>query len=410
MGISSKDNDNNNYNIVKDDYEEVKSYSMDNNFYSEENNRIKPKKKFGRILSYVLIGVLCTTLGGVASSIATINYMKNNSSLVQKENITGGEGKKSQNKNTTISTLGQMSVVDIAKKVGPAVVGVSTKGFPKASGLGFEFEQPEGLGSGIIFDKEGYILTNNHVIEGAKTIRVIFNNGKEVAAKLVNSDPSYDVAVIKITEKVDVPAVGEFGDSDDISIGETAVAIGNPLGKELLGSVTSGVISAVNRNIDERNKDLKLIQTDAAINPGNSGGPLVNAKGQVIGINTEKRVGNGIEGLGFAIPINQIKPKIQSLMTPKLMLGILGRTVTEDDSKYYKIPIGVFISDVIKYGPGEKAGLAPGDIILSMDGKKVTSMEELDKIKQKHKSGDEISLKVYRDKKEISLKLKLEAQ
>lgn len=411
MGISSKDNDNNNYNLVKDDYEEVKDYSMDNNFYSNENNnKIKPKKKLGRILSYVLIGVLCTTLGGVASSIATISYMKNNSSLIQKENVTGGESKKSESNNTKINILGQMTVVDIAKKVGPAVVGVSTKGFPKASNFGFEYEQPEGLGSGIIFDKEGYILTNNHVIEGAKTIRVIFNNGKEVAAKLVNSDPSYDVAVIKITEKVDIPAVGEFGDSDDIAIGETAVAIGNPLGKELLGSVTSGVISAVNRNIDERNKDLKLIQTDAAINPGNSGGPLVNAKGQVIGINTEKRVGNGIEGLGFAIPINQIKPKIQSLMTPKLILGILGRTVTEDDSKYYKIPVGVFISDVVKYGPAEKAGLAPGDIILSVDGKKVTSMEELDKIKQKHKSGDEISLKVYRDKKEISLKLKLEAQ
>lgn len=384
---------------------------MDNNFYSNENNnKIKPKKKLGRILSYVLIGVLCTTLGGVASSIATISYMKNNSSLIQKENVTGGESKKSESNNTKINILGQMTVVDIAKKVGPAVVGVSTKGFPKASNFGFEYEQPEGLGSGIIFDKEGYILTNNHVIEGAKTIRVIFNNGKEVAAKLVNSDPSYDVAVIKITEKADIPAVGEFGDSDDIAIGETAVAIGNPLGKELLGSVTSGVISAVNRNIDERNKDLKLIQTDAAINPGNSGGPLVNGKGQVIGINTEKRVGHGIEGLGFAIPINQIKPKIQSLMTPKLMLGILGRTVTEDDSKYYKIPVGVFISDVVKYGPAEKAGLAPGDIILSVDGKKITSMEELDKIKEKHKSGDEINLKVYRDKKETTLKLKLEAQ
>lgn len=411
MGISSNDNDNTNYNIVKDNYEEVKNYPMNNNnFYSDENNNIKPKKKFGKIFSYVLIGVLCTSLGGVASSVATISYLKNNPNIIQKDNLTQGEPKKAESKNTTVSTLGQMNVADIAKKIGPAVVGVSTKGFPKSSPFGFEYNQPEGLGSGIIFDKEGYILTNNHVIEGAKTIKVIFNNGKEVSAKLVNSDPSYDVAVLKITEKVDIPAVCEFGDSDSLVIGETAVAIGNPLGKELLGSVTSGVISAVNRTIDERNKDLKLIQTDAAINPGNSGGPLVNSKGQVIGINTEKRVGNGIEGLGFAIPINQIKPKIQSLMTPKLMLGIMGRTVTEDDSKYYKIPVGVFISEVIKYGPSEKAGLIPGDIILSADGKKITSMEDLNKIKGKHKKGDEIKLKVYRDKNEISLTLKLEEQ
>lgn len=356
-----------------------------------------------------MVGILCTTLGGVVSSIATINYLKDNPSIINKSSSPSNNNTLNS-KNTPVNTLQQMSVADIAKNVGPTVVGVSTKGFPKTLAWGAEVQQQEGLGSGIIFDKEGYILTNNHVIQGAKTIKVIFNNGKEVPAKLINSDPSYDVAVIKITEKVDMPGVANFGDSDSLIVGEPAVAIGNPLGRDLLGSVTTGVISAVNRTIDERNKDLKLIQTDAAINPGNSGGPLVNSKGQVIGINTEKRVGKGVEGLGFAIPINQIKPKIQNLMTPKVMVGILGRTVTKEDSKQYNIPVGAYISEVVQYGPGEKAGLNPGDIIISADGKKITSMEDLDKAKQGRKAGDTINLKVYRDGKEVSIKLKLEAQ
>ncbi|MFX0548252.1 S1C family serine protease [Hathewaya histolytica] len=405
MGMFSNDNDNNtSINVNKDDFKEVNENTMNNDY---EN--IKKKRRSGKVLIYILVGILCTTLGGVVSSIATINYLKDNPSIINKSSSPSNNNTLNS-KNTPVNTLQQMSVADIAKNVGPTVVGVSTKGFPKTLAWGAEVKQQEGLGSGIIFDKEGYILTNNHVIQGAKTIKVIFNNGKEVPAKLINSDPSYDVAVIKITEKVDMPGVANFGDSDSLIVGEPAVAIGNPLGRDLLGSVTTGVISAVNRTIDERNKDLKLIQTDAAINPGNSGGPLVNSKGQVIGINTEKRVGKGVEGLGFAIPINQIKPKIQNLMTPKVMVGILGRTVTKEDSKQYNIPVGAYISEVVQYGPGEKAGLNPGDIIISADGKKITSMEDLDKAKQGRKAGDTINLKVYRDGKEVSIKLKLEAQ
>lgn len=380
---------------------------LNNNF----NNDSTPKKKnSSKAIIYVLIAILLTTVGGIASSICTIKYLKKNPEIItgpkatQENNIPN-----TTNNNSTTKKLNSMNISDVAKKVGPSVVGVSTKGFPKSVGFGFEVEGQEGLGSGIIFDKEGYILTNNHVIQGAKTIRVIFNNGKEAAAKLINSDPQYDVAVIKITEKIDIPGIADFGDSDTLTVGETAIAIGNPLGKELLGSVTSGVISAINRTIDERNKNLKLIQTDAAINPGNSGGPLVNSKGQVIGINTEKRVGRGVEGLGFAIPINQIKPKIKNLMTPKVMLGIMGRTVTKEDSKYYNIPTGAFVTDVMKYSPAEKSGLNAGDIIIEVNGKTISSMEDLDKIKQKHKAGEILNLKVYRDKKKVNIKLTLEA-
>ncbi|GAA0784972.1 S1C family serine protease [Hathewaya limosa] len=420
---NNKDNNINNSEINENLAKEVKeemnnhndSFNNDNteqfakNHFTEDFPYEKPnkKKKNGsKILIYVLIAVLSSTVGGIASSVATVNYLKSNTEITEKTPANNGSNVLNSNKSP--NSLSELSVPEVIKKVGPAVVGISTKGFPQNVGWGFEVAGQEGLGSGIIFDKQGYILTNNHVVEGAQTISVIFNNGKEVKAKLINTDPNYDVAVLKITDHVEVPAVAEFGDSDKLNVGETAIAIGNPLGKDLLGSVTTGVISAVNRSIDARNKDLKMIQTDAAINPGNSGGPLVNSKGQVIGINTEKRVGNGVEGLGFAIPINQIKPKIQSLMTPKLMFGIVGRTVTEQDSKYYNIPIGVFITDIQQYSPAEKAGLKPGDIILEINGKKIKNNEELNKTKENHKAGDILNIKLFRDNQKINIKLTLQ--
>ena len=209
-----------------------------------------------------------------------------------------------------------------------------------------------------------------------------------------------------------MPGVAEFGDSDSLQVGETAVAIGNPLGTDLLGSVTSGIISAVDRTIDERNADLKMIQTNAAINAGNSGGPLINSKGQVIGINTEKKVGTGVEGLGFAIPINQIKPKIQTLMTPKvetpaLMFGITSRNITEEDSKNYNLPVGVYVVEVAQYSPAELAGIKPGDVITEVNGKKIKTNEELNKTKEGHKSGDVLTVKVNRDNKNVTLKVTL---
>ena len=188
----------------------------------------------------------------------------------------------------TTNSTENLTIPEIVKKVSPAVVAISTSSSTANSSFRGQTAQQEGVGTGIIFNQDGYILTNYHVISGAQTIKVLLSDGKEVSAKVVNFDAASDVAVIKLVDNTRVPGVAEFGDSDMLEVGESVVAIGNPLGKEFLASVTTGVVSAVNRQVSIESKDLKFIQTDAAINPGNSGGPLVNSKGQVIGINTAK--------------------------------------------------------------------------------------------------------------------------
>ena len=377
----------------------------------------KPKNHKGsngsgkRILAYVLIGIICTSLGGIVSSIATIKYYnKQNQNQLQNQITAGNKGtsnKTSDSDNSSSSV--PLSVANVAKKVGPAVVCVTTKSMDTIDKYGFP-EQQEGVGSGIIFNEEGYILTNYHVVSGANQINIIFNTGdgnKEIPAKLVNYDANMDVAVLKITEKVTVPGVAEFGDSDKIEVGEAAIAIGNPLGKEFLGSVTSGVVSALNREIGEENQKQKYIQTDAAINPGNSGGALVNAYGQVIGINTAKIGGSQVEGMGFAIPINSIKPKIEDLIKPLLKIGIMGRDIDSTLSKRYNIPVGVYVQEVQNFSPAEKGGIKPGDVIVKFDGKTIKTTSEMNELKQKHKIDDTVNLEVIRDGKNKTVSLKL---
>jgi serine protease Do len=301
-----------------------------------------------------------------------------------------------------------LSIPQIAKKVGPAVVGISTRSVPYSGG---EFPlykgEVEGMGSGIVFNKEGYIVTNYHVVQGAQEIKVIFNNGKQAKAKVVNYDQNLDLAVIKLTEKVEVPAVAEFGDSDKVEVGELAVAIGNPLGKDLLGSVTAGVISALNRQININNRNLTFIQTDAAINPGNSGGALVNSKGQVIGINTAKIGANGVEGIGFAIPINTVKAKIDELSKPLLKIGIMIREIDSSLSKQYRLPEGIYVLRVEEFSAAERAGIEAGDVIIKFGGERVKTYNDLNRIKSKYKAGDTIKVEVVRDGKSKILDLKL---
>lgn len=373
---------------------------------SNSDKAKKPKRINKKVISYVLIGVLCASLGGVVSSVGTIKYYNS-------KQVTASAPGNNNDSNSTVKTGSNsvpLSVANIVKQVGPAVVGVSTKSASSVDLFGFP-EQQEGMGSGIIFSEDGYILTNYHVVNGAKQITVIFNNGKEgkeIPAKLVNYDASLDLAVIKLTENVKVPAVAQFGDSDSIQVGDPAIAIGNPLGKQFLGTVTSGVISAVNREVAvEGGQTQKYLQTDAAINPGNSGGALVNIYGQVIGINTAKIGGNQIEGLGFAIPINVVKPKIQNLIKPVLKMGIGVINVDEKLSKEHNIPIGVYIQQIEEFSPAQKAGLLPGDVITKFDGKKVKTVQEINDLKQKHNSGDSVDVEITRDGKSKKLSLKL---
>lgn len=375
-----------------------------------KNTKKQNKGKKGKILSYVAVGLISSLIGGTVSIGASLYVLPNfdlfkNTPLYQ--NLTKEKGGTYVNAAPMSTVKGALSVTEIAKKVGPAVVGVSVKTGGQSDVFGFSTGQQEGMGSGIIINEEGYILTNYHVINGAEQVSIILNNNKEVAAKVINYDAQLDLAIVKVTDNIKMPAVAELGNSKDLQVGDSVVAIGNPLGKELLGSVTTGVISATNREISVGNSKQTLLQTDAAINPGNSGGALVNSFGQVIGVNSAKMGGNGVEGLGFAIPIDIVKPKLQGLLKPILKIGIAGRDITSDMSKKYKVPEGVYIAEVQEFSPAEKCGLKPGDIIKKFDGKNVKSINEVNDIKNSHKSGDEISLEVFRDGVIKNLKLKL---
>lgn len=372
-------------------------------------------------LKYFIVGILCLTLGTAIGSGASLYLLPQTSFFKNSSLYKSLESNNTNTSNTTVNPLPVVSktqgltVAQIAKKVGPAVVGVSTKTisqnsdesaiFGGSSGLG-ESEQ-EGMGSGIIFNEDGYILTNYHVISGAQQINVIFNNGKEYPAKIVNYDASFDLAVIKLTKKVTVPAVAELGDSSRLQVGDQVVAIGNPLGKELLGSVTTGIVSATQRQIDTGSGKHTLIQTDAAINAGNSGGPLINSLGQVVGINSAKIGGTGVEGIGFSIPINVVKSKISNLIKPILKIGIAATDITSDLSAQYNLPMGIYVEQVEEFSSAQKAGLQAGDVIVKFDGKKVTTLNEINTIKANHKDGDVVSIEINRDGKTKSLSLTL---
>lgn len=381
----------------------------------EKKAERKPEKKglHKRIASYIIVGIVCSMLGGTAAGGAILYLLPrsqafNDTPLYQsiKQNNNSG-GYISATPASASTGTGALTATEIAKKVGPAVVGVSIKSPGQVDIFGFQQDDTEGIGSGIIFNEEGYILTNYHVIDGANEINVILSSKQEVPAKVVNYDENLDLAVIKVTKSVKMPAIAEFGNSKDVQVGDPVVAIGNPLGKELLGTVTAGVISAVNREIKVGKTTQTLLQTDAAINPGNSGGALVNSLGQVIGINSAKMGGSGVEGLGFAIPIDIVKPKINNLLKPILKIGISCRDITSEISKRYDLPVGIYVAEVQQFSPAEKAGLRAGDVITKFDGKKVKTTEELNSIKSTHKSGDEVKLEVTRDDKNITVTMKL---
>ncbi|UOD34215.1 DegQ family serine endoprotease [Deferribacteraceae bacterium V6Fe1] len=264
------------------------------------------------------------------------------------------------------------------------------------------------LGSGFVIDaKEGYIVTNNHVIEGADEILIKFTDNNEIPAQVVGRDPLTDLALLKIDPKKEELYEIELGNSDKIEVGDWVVAIGNPFG--LSWTVTAGIISAKGRELGEGPYD-NFMQTDASINPGNSGGPLVNLDGEVIGINTAI-IPSG-QGLGFAIPVNMLKDLLPKLKKGEVKRGWLGVVLQEMDEKLAKTfgldkPEGALVSDVIKGDPADKAGLRAGDIILEINGNKLENQKELINIIGSKSPGDTVVLKVLRDGKKTDIKVKL---
>lgn len=270
--------------------------------------------------------------------------------------------------------------VRAAQSVGPAVVGITNKAYAR-SGFNKKVLVEQGTGSGVIFDSRGYIATNNHVVQNAQEILVSLADGRVLSGQVLGADPATDLAVVKVDAGELPTAV--FGDSDSLLVGEPAIAIGNPLGLEFKGSVTLGVISALNRSIEIGERKFKLIQTDAAINPGNSGGALVNADGVVVGINSAKISIAGVEGIGFSIPINTARPILQSLIDKGrvvrayLGVGIMDRNTAASYGYELNIDKGVYIVKIGANGPAGKAGLREGDIILKVAGAEVNSVADL---------------------------------
>jgi S1-C subfamily serine protease len=288
------------------------------------------------------------------------------------------------------------------EKISPSVVNIVTKHVMGNNRFNtFEFQ---GAGSGVIMTPEGYILTNNHVVEKSKKVDVYLCNGDKYEGHVIGTDPSTDIAVVKING--DNFYSGEFGNSDTLRPGQMAIAIGNSLGLSGGPSVTIGVISAIRRNIpSERGVLENMIQTDAAINPGNSGGPLIDSDGTIIGIN------NAIipfaHGIGFAIPINIAKDVANELITygrvTRPWLGILGIDITPTIASYYRLAAdeGALIVKINEASPADKAGLEPGDIILEIEGKHINGMEDVRHIIWKRKPGENITIKLLRKHQKI---------
>ena len=398
-----------NENIYDAVYKNENSNEMENSNYSNNTNNNKPsKKRRGAMGKIVAIIVSCSLLGGITGSGVTYLMLKNNNAPTEqnKQNVVN-------NIDTTDVSFkkdGALSITEAFQKVAPAVVTVSTKGV--ATFNGFFQQEVEGIGSGFIINEDGYILTNYHVIEGAKEVSVTLSDNTTVSAKVVNYDANQDVAMLKITdENVKVPAVAELGDSNALQQGEEVIAIGTPLSADLSQTVTNGIVSALNRNVEtESGVVLNLIQTNASINPGNSGGPLVNTKGQVVGINTMKMSGENTEGIGFAIPINEVKTRLGSLSKPILNLGISIRTVDESLASQLKMEQGLYVVEVNEFSPAEKAGVKAGDLIVKVDGQRVKTFDELKEIKNSKNEGDSLKLEVIRDGKSKTMDVTLTSE
>ena len=309
------------------------------------------------------------------------------------------------------------TVTAIAKKAGPAIVGIRmTIAGTRYIYFGVSNDRV-GEGSGIIIRIDGYIMTNYHGGYGAdpkqgtasrSIVEGFLPDGREAKAVFKGGDEKTDLEVIKI-DLEDLPTA-ELGDSSKLEVGELAVAIGNPLGMEFAGSVTVGVISALNRTIEINDRTLNLIQTDAAINQGNSGGALLNSQGQVIGINSAKIAASGVEGLGFAIPINDAWPIVDQLIRygyvrGRPYIGISGREISSVYASYYGISKGIYVIDIVEGSGADKAGIKRGDIIVAIAGKDVESIRDLDKIKEAYKPGDTVHVTIDRSGRRMSLSL-----
>lgn len=317
-----------------------------------------------------------------------------------------------QTNKSNFGTVQVSDVSDIVEKCKNSVVEITTESASSGNSIFGQYVS-QGAGSGVIISKDGYIVTNNHVVSGATSLKVTTTDGTEYDASVVGKDSQTDLAVIKVDANNLQAAT--LGDSDILQVGDPAIAIGNPLG-ELGGTVTTGIISATDRQITIDDETMTLLQTDAAINPGNSGGGLFNADGNLIGIVNAKESSTGIEGLGFAIPITPAQDIITELMQngsvtsrPALNVSLYDYT-SNNQGQYSKYEDGCYIVQIVKNGAADKAGLKQNDRILSFDSEQIQSTSDVKNVLKKHKIGDTIKMVVERDSKKITVEITLQAQ
>jgi len=296
----------------------------------------------------------------------------------------------------------ESAILEVVEKVSKSVVNINTVRL--LHDYYYQIHPVQGMGSGVIFDPTGYVLTNNHVIEGAQKIAVTLTSSEMLKGKRVGACVSDDIAILKVDAK-DLPSI-EFGNSDELRVGQTVFAIGNPFGLQGAPTVTKGVVSAVKRSIrSERGVIEDLVQTDASINPGNSGGPLVDVKGRVVAINTA--IVPFAQGIGFAIPVNHAKRCASEIIEHgKVMrpwLGVSGLTITGEVASYYNLPIdrGAIVSEVWADSPAEAAAMQKGDIIIGFGDKAISGIEDLAKEVQRRKIGEKVRVLLMRDSQKL---------
>ena len=403
----------NQYNYYRPDSDENRGADNQQGFGAgpQQNPKApKPKKGYAKKVALVVgAAVLFGAVGGV--TMQGTSYLTGKLLGKNTKSTVGTTKTVSNAKLTTSTSTVTSDVSDIVENTLPSIVSITNMSVQEVQNFfgGISQQESESAGSGIIIsqnDSELLVVTNNHVVEGSDTLTVTFNDGNSVEAQIKGTDSARDLAVVAVPldkisdDTMNAIKVATLGDSDSLKVGEPAIAIGNALGYGQ--SVTTGIVSATGRTID--GFDGEYIQTDAAINPGNSGGALLNANGEVIGINSAKINSSAVEGMGFAIPISDASDVIQNLMNKETRskvsdeergyLGIKGYDVSEEGAQMYNMPTGVYVKEVMSGGGSEKAGLTKGSIITGFEGSSISGMSSLQEQLQYYKAGEEVTLTV----------------
>ena len=372
----------------------------------------QPPKSHRAVIALLLVAVIF--LGGIATGMSVLNVKLFRELHKKEDALTVAYAVQSTQPEATQATdplpdapegatLDLQEIPGREAEEGLSLQQIYEQNIPSVVSITAAGTRTTATGTGVVLSEKGYLVTNYHVIEGAQSLTVKLTDERELTAKVVGSDPVSDLAVLYVAAENLVPA--QFGDSDNLRVGDTVVAIGDPLGVELRGTMTDGIISAISRDVQVDGRSMNLIQTNAALNSGNSGGPLINSFGQVIGINTMK-IGTftdstGVEGLGFAIPSATVQEVVNQLITQGYVsgrpwLGIQGESFSSYYRRFYQLPQGVYITEVEAGSPAQTAGLMRGDIITRADDSPVSDMETLNSLLYTHSAGDTMLLTVYR--------------